>query len=91
MTMDVEGSSSRHAYLRTQVPPSTPAPSAPSLGRSGSLRSKISLSALRARSAWDDDGSHEVDTVQVKDTDIELLPCVHSAVSNMTDLVIILV
>jgi hypothetical protein len=71
--MDVEGPSSRHADLRTQVSPSTPAPSAPSLGRSGSLRSKISLSALRARSARDDDGLHEADTVQVKDTDFELV------------------
>lgn len=73
--MDVEGSSSRNADLRTQapLPPSTSAPSAPSLGRSGSLRSKISLSALRARSARDEDGLHEADTVQVKDTDFELV------------------
>ena len=74
-SMDVEGSSSRHADYRTQVslPSSTSAPSAPPLGRSGSLRSKISLSALRARSARDDDGLHEADTVQVKDTDFELI------------------
>jgi hypothetical protein len=73
--MDVDGSSSRPSDLRTQVPlpPSTSAPSAPLLGRSGSLRSKISLSALRARSARDDDGLHEADTVQVKDTDFELV------------------
>ncbi|KAI9436505.1 TBC-domain-containing protein [Russula earlei] len=44
-----------------------------SFGRSGSLRSKISLSALRAKSSRDDDGLHEGDTVQVKDTDFELI------------------
>ena len=83
--MDVDGSSSRPSDLRTQVPlpPSTSAPSAPLLGRSGSLRSKISLSALRAKSARDDDGLHEADTVQVKDTDFELVrPNVRPRVSE---------
>ena len=75
--MDVDGSSSRSrsSDLRSPVPlpPSTSTPIAPALGRSGSLRSKISLSALRAKSARDDDGLHEADTVQVKDTDFELV------------------
>jgi hypothetical protein len=83
--MDVNGSSSRPSDLRTQVPlpPSTSAPSAPLLGRSGSLRSKISLSALRAKSARDDDGLHEADTVQVQDMDFELVrPNVRPRVSE---------
>jgi TBC1 domain family member 10 len=62
--------SSSHGDSRTSA--SASAPSAP-LGRSGSLRSKISLSALRAKSLRDDDGLHEGDTVQVKDTDFELI------------------
>ena len=84
-SMDIDGSSLRPSDSRTQVPlpPSTSAPSAPILGRSGSLRSKISLSALRARSARDDDGLHEADTVQVKDTDFELVrPNVRPRVSE---------
>ncbi len=83
--VDGEGPSSRAADLHTQVPmpPSTSAPSAQLLGRSGSLRSKISLSALRAKSARDDDGLHEADTVQVKDTDFELVrPNVRPRVSE---------
>ena len=80
--MDVDSSSSRPSDLRTQVP-LPPSTSAPSLGRSGSLRSKISLSALRAKSARDDDGLHEADTVQVKDTDFELVrPNVRPRVSE---------
>ena len=80
--MDVDGSSSRPSDLRAQVP-LPPSTSAPSLGRSGSLRSKISLSALRAKSARDDDGLHEADTVQVKDTDFELVrPNVRPRVSE---------
>ena len=81
----IDGSSSRPSDLRAQVPlpPSASAPSAPLLGRSGSLRSKISLSALRAKSARDDDGLHEADTVQVKDTDFELVrPNVRPRVSE---------
>ena len=65
---DIEPSG--HGDSRTPASASTP--SAP-LGRSGSLRSKISLSALRAKSLRDDDGLHEGDTVQVKDTDFELV------------------
>jgi TBC1 domain family member 10 len=83
--MDVDGSSSRPSELRTQapLPPSTSAPSAPLMGRSGSLRSKISLSALRAKSARDDDGLHEADTVQVQDMDFELVrPNVRPRVSE---------
>lgn len=83
--MDVDGSSSRPSDLRTQVPlpPSTSAPNPPLLGRSGSLRSKISLSALRAKSVRDDDGLHEADTVQVKDMDFELVrPNVRPRVSE---------
>jgi hypothetical protein len=83
--IDIDGSSLRPSDLRAQVPlpPSTSAPSAPILGRSGSLRSKISLSALRAKSARDDDGLHEADTVQVKDTDFELVrPNVRPRVSE---------
>jgi hypothetical protein len=83
--MEVDGSSSRPSDLRMPVPlpPSTSAPSAPLLGRSGSLRSKISLSALRAKSARDDDGLHEADTVQVKDMDFELVrPNVRPRVSE---------
>lgn len=82
---DGDGSSSRPSDLRTQIPlpPSTSAASAPLLGRSGSLRSKISLSALRAKSARDDDSLHEADTVQVKDTDFELVrPNVRPRVSE---------
>ena len=56
----------------SRAPASAPSSNAP-LGRSGSLRSKISLSALRARSLRDDDGLHEGDTVQVKDMDFELV------------------
>jgi hypothetical protein len=56
----------------SHAPASASAPSA-SLGRSGSLRSKISLSALHAKSLRDDDGLHDGDTVQVKDTDFELV------------------
>ena len=67
-SMDVESSS--YGGSRTSAP--APASSVP-LRRSGSLRSKISLSALRAKSLRDDDGLHEGDTVQVKDTDFELV------------------
>ncbi|KAH9974513.1 rab-GTPase-TBC domain-containing protein [Russula compacta] len=73
-SMDV--GSSGHGDSRTQVSSlPTASASTTSLGRSGSLRSKISLSALRARSLRDDrdDGLHEGDTVQVKDTDFELV------------------
>ena len=56
----------------SRLPTSAPSSSAP-LGRSGSLRSKISLSALRAKSLRDDDVLHDGDTVQVKDTDFELV------------------
>ena len=73
-SMDV--GSSGHGDSRTQVfSLPTASASTTSLGRSGSLRSKISLSALRARSLRDDrdDGLHEGDTVQVKDTDFELI------------------
>jgi len=65
---EIEPSSSSDS----RVPASAPSSSAP-LGRSGSLRSKISLSALRAKSLRDDDVLHEGDTVQVKDTDFELV------------------
>lgn len=67
-SMDVESSN----YGGSRASASASASSAP-LRRSGSLRSKISLSALRARSLRDDDGLHEGDTVQVKDTDFELV------------------
>ena len=83
--MDVNGSSSRPSDLRTQapLPPTTSAPSAPLLGRSGSLRSKISLSALRAKSARDDEGLPDPDTVQVQDMDFELVrPNVRPRVSE---------
>ena len=60
------------SFSDSRAPASAPAPSAP-LGRSGSLRSKISLSTLRAKSLRDEDGLHDGDTVQVKDTDFELV------------------
>jgi hypothetical protein len=71
-SMDIESS---------RASTSASAPSAP-LGRTGSLRSKISLSALRAKSLRDDDGLHEGDTVQVKDTDFELVRPTRARVSE---------
>jgi hypothetical protein len=71
-SMDIESS---------RASTSAVAPSAP-LGRSGSLRSKISLSALRAKSLRDDDGLHDGDTVQVMDTDFELVRPTRTRVSE---------
>ena len=75
--MDVEGSQVRVV----SPPPAAPLPasaSGSSLVRNTSLRSKISLSALRSRSLRDDrqqqdDGLREGETVQVMDTDFELV------------------
>ncbi|KAI0246565.1 rab-GTPase-TBC domain-containing protein [Lactifluus subvellereus] len=76
-SMSFEASS--HGDARSQVttsPPPAPATSS-LLGRTGSLRSRISLSALRAKSLRDDkqqdDGLREGETVQVKDMDFELV------------------
>jgi hypothetical protein len=70
-SLDVQSSS--HGDPLTQVPSPPPA-SAPgaSFGRSDSLRSKISLSALRAKLSRDDDGIM-IAPLQVKDTDFELV------------------
>jgi TBC1 domain family member 10 len=70
--------SSNHGDARSQVISPPPAPASGSLlGRNGSLRSKISLSALRARSSRDDkqqdNGLRESETVQVMDLDFELV------------------
>ncbi|KAH9016419.1 TBC-domain-containing protein [Lactarius deliciosus] len=61
----------------TSSPPAAPLPasaSGSSLARNTSLRSKISLSALRSKSLREqDDGLREGETVQVMDTDFELV------------------
>lgn len=76
LSMGVEPSSYGDARSQVISPPPAPANSS-LLGRTGSLRSKISLSALRVKSLRDDkqqdDGLREGDTVQVKDMDFELV------------------
>jgi TBC1 domain family member 10 len=69
---------SNHGEARLQGTTPAPASASGSLsGRSTSLRSKISLSALRARSSREDkrqdDGPGEGETVQVRDMDFELV------------------
>ena len=78
--MDAEGLHLGDSRSRAQVvspPPIATSASGSSLGRNTSLRSKISLSALRSRSLREDrqqdDSSREGETVQVMDTDFELV------------------
>ncbi len=79
--MDTEGSHLVDSRSQVQVaspPPLSVSVSGSSLARSTSLRSKISFSALRSRSLRDDrqyqdDGLREGETVQVMDTDFELV------------------
>jgi TBC1 domain family member 10 len=75
-SISVEGSNNDDVRMQVTSPPPVPA-SGSLLGRTGSLRSKISLSALRTKSLRDDkqqdDGPREGETVQVKDMDFELI------------------
>ena len=84
LSLDTEGSHQGDSRSQVQVgspssaTPLTTSTSGSSLVRNTSLRSKISLSALRSRSMRDDrqqqdDGPREGETVQVMDTDFELV------------------